>query len=390
MIEQAALLSKRSASRRPVVAVIYHMFPHYRAPVMRAMAASRRFDFRFFGSHDAVDGIPAFAGDARVSVGRLRFLHWRGLGWIDGAVRQAAGCGVDAIILIGNPNYPSTWLAAVAARLQRRPVFFWAHGWLRSEPPLKRWMRNLYFGLADGVLVYADRARELAAASGFSANRVHPIYNSLDWDRAAPIYETLSGQPLAELRRTLNLPLDRSVLICTARLTPLCRFDLLIEAAARLETAGRPVSVVLVGDGPSRPALEAQARSLGVDARFMGAVYAEEDLAPLIYAADLTVSPGKVGLTAMHSLTYGAPVVTHGDLDHQMPEVEAVVPGRTGAFFRRNDAANLAQVIADVLSWPRDRAAVRADCRAVMAERYTPQAQTRLIEQALDGCWREP
>ena len=44
---------------------------------------------------------------------------------------------------------------------------------------------------------------------------------------------------------------------------------------------------------------------------------------------DITVSPDKVGLTAIHSMAYGRPVITHDNMDRQGPEVEAVIPGRT-------------------------------------------------------------
>ena len=103
----------------------------------------------------------------------------------------------------------------------------------------------------------------------------------------------------------------------------------------------------------------------------------------MIYDADLTVSPGKIGLTAMHSLMYGTPVVTHGDLDAQMPEVEAIEEGRTGAFFRRGDARDLAATIAGWLDAGLPRAQVRQAARAAIKAKWTPQGQARIIEEAL-------
>ena len=38
----------------------------------------------------------------------------------------------------------------------------------------------------------------------------------------------------------------------------------------------------------------------------------------------MCVSPGNVGLTAIHSLTYGTPVLTHDNFNFQMPEAEAI------------------------------------------------------------------
>lgn len=37
--------------------------------------------------------------------------------------------------------------------------------------------------------------------------------------------------------------------------------------------------------------------------------------------------------------------ITHGHLDEQMPEVETILPGETGAFFERGNADDLASTI---------------------------------------------
>lgn len=365
--------------RRPRVSVVYHMFPHYRAPVLRALARSSRYAFEFHGSHEPIEGILAFTGDEVAPVQPLGFRVQGAGGDFQGLWETVLSRDVDALILIGNPNFLQTWGAAILARLTGKRVLFWTHGWLRRERGLKGRLRNLYYRLGDAVLVYADRARDIAAEAGFPVARVFPIYNSLDWDASAPLYEALERDGPTEPRR------DRPVIICTARLIPICRFDLLLEAAALLAARGRPVRVVLVGDGPMRPQLEDQAKAAGLDVAFTGAIYEEAALSRMLYSADMTVSPGKVGLTAVHSLTYGTPVVTHDDLDQQMPEVEAVIPGRTGAFFREGDAGDLARAIESVLNWPQSRADTRAACRAVIADRYTPAVQTRLIEDALDA-----
>src|SRR5436309_723071 len=79
------------------------------------------------------------------------------------------------------------------------------------------------------------------------------------------------------------------ILICTARLTKACRFDMLLNAQRLLLAQGHPVNVVLVGDGPERAALQDAAKDLGRAVRFYGECYDEPTLARLIMAADITV-----------------------------------------------------------------------------------------------------
>lgn len=103
----------------------------------------------------------------------------------------------------------------------------------------------------------------------------------------------------------------------------------------------------------------------------------------MLMTADLCVSPGEVGLTAMHALAYGTPVVTHDDFDHQKPEAECIVPGQTGAFFRRADPAHLANTLFEWLSRGQDREVIRTACYDKISILYNPNTQAKLINKAV-------
>jgi glycosyltransferase involved in cell wall biosynthesis len=143
-----------------------------------------------------------------------------------------------------------------------------------------------------------------------------------------------------------------------------------------------PVSLVLIGEGPARLDLEAQARSAGVHVVFLGAIYDETTIGAILLNARLVIAPGKVGLTAMHSLAYGVPVLTHGDFNLQMPEVEAVISGITGDFFDLGSTDSLARVLAAWLERPKS-AEERKQCVARIEAAYTPERQVELIEAAI-------
>jgi glycosyltransferase involved in cell wall biosynthesis len=175
------------------------------------------------------------------------------------------------------------------------------------------------------------------------------------------------------------------MIICTTRLTPQCQFDLLLEAQARLRAEGRIVNVLLVGDGPERDALHRLAIRLGVTVNFYGECYDETELAGLTMAAHATVSPGKVGLTAIQSLAYGTPVITHSDFDAQMPECEAIVPGKSGDFFERNNVFDLARVIRNWTASEAPEPHRRAECYDIIERFYNPEFQARVIDRAVSG-----
>ncbi|HWU03894.1 MAG TPA: glycosyltransferase, partial [Novosphingobium sp.] len=206
----------------------------------------------------------------------------------------------------------------------------------------------------------------------------------LDWETQSRHYDTLKEQPLPELRASLGLPANAAILLTISRVTDLCRYDWLIEAAGAINTQGRPLTIVMIGDGPALPALKAQAEQLGVDLRCTGALYDEAVIAAHVMASDVVVSPGKVGLTAMHALAYGTPIVSHSDLDRQMPEIEAVIEGQSGALFPFGSVSGLAEAISSVLASSSSPARRREACRAALIGRFTPQDQRRLIDDAVD------
>ena len=103
----------------------------------------------------------------------------------------------------------------------------------------------------------------------------------------------------------------------------------------------------------------------------------------------MSVSPGKIGLTAMHSMTYGTPVISHNNLDKQMPEFEAIVPGMTGDLFEYNDVKDLSITIEKWLFAKTKRPEIIDKCINVIQENFSPESQVVAIESALDKYWSD-
>ena len=368
------------------VAVIYDFFPHYRNAVMRELLSSPENDYVLVADEKPIDpSIKAWRVEDQT-----RFIHapyWRLLGPVHfqtGLIELALRRDFDAIIYMAYPNFISTWLSALIARLAGKKVYFWTHGWNRTEQGPKAWLRRLFYNLADALLLYGHSAKMFGLNQGFTPDRLHVIYNSLDYEHQKRVREGIApGEPealYAKLFSHPNLPL----VVCPARLIKACQFDLLLQAQAQLLKEGHEVNVLLIGDGPERQSLQAQAQQSGLPVCFYGACYDEFILAKLILGAHVTVSPGKVGLTAMHSLAYGIPVITHDDHEAQGPEWEAIVPGCTGDFFRRGDANGLANVIRKWTQSP-PTPNTRSACHQVLDRFYNPSFQRRAIDRAVSG-----
>jgi len=369
------------------IAVVYHVFPHYRQGVLKELDKSTCHDYSFIASSSSFEGIESISpGTVKRFVEAPFVILFKKLFFQIGAIQVAFSNKYDVIVFLANPNFISTWVAAALARLSGKKVLFWTHGWLKKELLVKKTIRNLFYSLANKLLVYSDRSKAIGIESGFSPKRISVIYNSLDlYNRDLFLEKVCNGFSDSDKPQSLFENPDLPLIICTARLTKLCRFDLLFEAADKLLKQGVRVNILLIGDGPERASLEAKAISVGVEIIFYGACYDEFTIGPYLYFSDLSVSPGKIGLTAMHSLMYGTPAITHSNLDHQMPEVEAIEEGVTGDFFAEGDSVDLAFKIKYWFDRGRERGEVRNACFDVIEKKWNPYIQKLNIEDAINS-----
>lgn len=127
---------------------------------------------------------------------------------------------------------------------------------LQLLPEVWQRLRPLAYRRAD--VVTANTAGVLAALESMGA-----------WERLALLPNPLPGAPAPALG---SGPSNATGFITVARLVPQKGLDVLIEALPRLSGAAAAWSVTLVGDGPERDRLQAQAKDLGVSdqLRFLG------------------------------------------------------------------------------------------------------------------------
>lgn len=381
-------LDGASPCKRVRVAVVYHFFAHYRGPVMRELLERGTHDYLLVGARrDPADSgiIPWEVNDpAAFLEAPARFWPF-GILWQERLIGLAFRRDLDAIVFLGDPHFLSTWVSAVIARLRGKRVLFWTIGWLREESGPKAWVRWLFLRIPHALVLYGHYAKMIGLTKGFRAERMHVVYNSLDYTEQKRQLARLASGNREMVRSSLFHEAERPLLICVTRLVRKRGLDLLLEAMVLLKAQGHPMNLLLVGDGPEREALGRYAAEHDLSVAFYGACYEEQRLCELVTAADATVAPGMVGLAAMQSLAYGTPVVTHNDPNRQAPEWEAVVPGMGGTFFRFGDSKDLARAITECVETYSFGSPARARADAVVRRFFNPAFQRRVIERAVCG-----
>ena len=264
-------------------------------------------------------------------------------------------------------------------RITGKKVFAWGHG--LKEIGKYAVLKRFFYNSLEGYFIYGEKGLERMVELGFPRGKFHQVANSVCGRDELPF----SSDELASDVYVRHFGNEDPVLIFTGRLTRVKRLDLLVDALQLLSCSGSRFNAVLVGDGECGEELKALVREKGLAERvwFVGECYDESRLAKLIYNADLCLSPGNAGLTAIHSMRYGTPVATNDDFETQMPEYEAVIPGRTGVLFAKDDPASIASAVSDWFSKGFDREAVRRECLRVVSEKWNSDAQMDVFRKVL-------
>lgn len=289
--------------------------------------------------------------------------------------------GYTDIITSTDPYCLSSWLLMWRARRKGINVYLWGHGAYGNETGLKRWLRKKCNELAKGVFLYGNYAKDILVKWGIDANHLHVIYNSLSYDEQKDIRKQLSPSDIY-INHFGN---SNKNIVFIGRLTKIKKLDQILRAVNLLKQRGEDFNVSFIGDGVQKEELISLANELNLEKQvwFYGACYDEKQISDFIFNADVCVSPGNVGLTAMHAMSFGCPVISHDNFPMQMPEFEAVEDGQTGTFFVENDVESLALAISNWFATHSDREKTRKACYKVIDEKYNPHVQLNIFKNVI-------
>ncbi len=291
----------------------------------------------------------------------------------------------DIYLMLGSTRNISLFTFCICKRLfaPKKRVYYWSHGFYGKETRLEisLWKKPL-FKLPNAIFTYGEYSKSLMIKNGFDPDKIHPIHNSLDFDRQMELRKRIRVSKLYEEHFGNDYP----VLIMIGRLNLRKHLDMLFDAAAILKERGNIYNIVIIGDGEDRVKLEQLSIHLGLQNNtwFYGACYDEVRNAELLLNADLCVVPGDIGLTAIHSLMFGVPVITHNCYKLQGPEFEVIKDGETGAFYEYGSVTDLAAKIGDWFAKNgNNRERIRVVCNNEIDSFWNPYFQIEVFKKYL-------
>jgi phosphatidylinositol alpha-mannosyltransferase len=236
--------------------------------------------------------------------------------------------------------------------------------------PKYRWLFDPMMDRLTARLAVSDAARRTVAAH-FPGN-YEVVPNAIEVDRFAA-----SAAPPALMSDR------RRYVLCVGRLEPRKGLDRLLQAMAIVRQHSPCAQLVVVGEGPDRAAIEAQARELDVNVLFAGRV--GDDALPGFYqAADVVCAPAlgdeSFGIVLLEAMAAGRPIVASNIAGY----AELLGPARCARLADVDDPASLAREICAVLDNP-TLARTLGERGAVAARQYDWSVVAKRLEEIYYG-----
>lgn len=259
-------------------------------------------------------------------------------------------------LALGMLNLP---VIILACKLMGIKFAFWSHGYNRKTgfQPERRWADRYRLWLlkwVDANIVYGQADKRILQEY-LSADQLFVAQNTMDTPTLAHIKEELDGEGRQAVKRRLGIKQQYNI-VYIGRMLKAKKPDLLVDVYSILKTKyGTRIGVHFIGDGKMLPQIKArvEAHFPEEDFYFHGAVHDNEKSGTLLYACDLMVLPGDLGLSANHAFCFGCPVVSFKQVNGfpaHGPEIEYVVHNHTGFLVEEHNAKALAAVINQYLT----------------------------------------
>ena len=277
-----------------------------------------------------------------------------------------------AALLTGmpHPNVVALW-ARSRARADTRVVIS-EHSLLKDTAVrgrglawrVARLLARRYYGRADAIVAVShEAARQVAAVTGLSPQRITVIHNAV-------VTDDVTEKMNADVRHPWLEPGGTPVVLSVGRLVAVKNFPTLIRAFARVR-ARRPLKLMILGEGDERPGLEALRDRLGLadDVALPGHVSNPFPYYARAAAFVMSSSIEGFGNALVEAMSAGTPVVS----TRCGGPVEILDEGRYGLLVSVGNDEEMARAIESVLDHPVSPTLLKERAAEFSIARVAPQ-----------------
>ena len=276
-------------------------------------------------------------------------------------------------------GYGATTFGRLVAARRGWPVVLHEHANHTDTPWFQKVADKFLEPYTDiAIAVSKSTAEFVIRARLIPQERTKVVYLGAPLDEFA---KPRTDEDMAAGRAMLGTPGPAPVIGTVTRLMPSKGNQYFVEAVSHLATRLPDARFVIVGEGELQPALEAQARELGISDRLRFAGF-QRDVAAAYSAFDVAVFPSLwegTPLTAFEALAMGKPIVST-DADGLS---DILTPGRDALVVPKQNGGALADAIESLVRDPQKRDALGQAARAT-GQRYGIDRFVRRMERLYD------
>lgn len=363
-------MMKRVLFIEPIVA-------HYRRDTYRLIFSDSRFEFALLAGDSYLDIKPEKVEKTIISTYRKFTLLGEEFYYLRNSLHHVRHFNPDIVVCSGvDFHHLHTILILLWVKFHPKKKFiWWSHAGLGHQGWWGQMLRKWFYSLSDHILAYSSKGKENLRCIEIPESKVTVVRNSLNQeDYGFDVVRNLTDNESVQLLFSGRISRQRGL-------------DVLIRAVSILSKNGYSLTCKLVGSGDDYEYREL-ARSLGIGSLvdFVGPLYGKAN-EEIFSSSGIFVFPAGIGLSVVHALSYGLPVITTNNLISHSPELELIRQGVNGDFFEDGNPYDLAAVVEKwIHKVQRYSIEIASACHNSVAElEYTPIKVSEKILKVLSS-----
>jgi glycosyltransferase involved in cell wall biosynthesis len=288
------------------ILIIQHIIPEYRIPLFNAL--SKTHDLTVFHSGVSIVNKKSNFKEKVLKVRKLSKFNFQ-----VGLFKEISKSDFDVII----PMFDLAWIKnLLLVFFGSQKILLWGHRY--SESRIAGSIRNFFMKRADGLIQYSDCEVSRMISNGIDPEKIFIAHNTMD----------ISNHGLGNE--------EKSTFIFVGRAQERKQINEFLHAFAQvIKDIPKNITINIVGEGDENVKLKLLAKNLKIEDRvfFRGAIHDHEVLKSYYHKAIAYVSPSAVGLSVLHSLAYGVPVVTKKHGKQHGPEFSNIKNNENGIIY---------------------------------------------------------
>lgn len=285
-----------------------------------------------------------------------------------------------SVLHLHNPT--AFFYGALAGFLARIPcVIYTEHGRDFASSKRNRYLHRFLARLTDRIVVVAEASRTVLEEEGVPGNKIVTLHNGVDAARFI-----LGSNPWT-LREKLDFSPEQPLVGIVARLDPIKNHPSLLRAWARVIQERPEARLLVIGDGPSRSALEQLTGELGIAnaVRFLGVRDDVPELLALVDVAVLCSQSEGLSITLLEESAAGKAIVATAVGGNG----EVIEDGCNGLLVPSGDDDALASAILGLLANPEQARTMGQAARQRFTQEFTLERMTQRYTELYLGCLAE-